>query len=95
MAESDRIAAQNERLADLANEIIRRPNDVNLRCEAGQIMLDQGYYDAAKIWLLSALHCDAEHAPTREALARYDEITAGNDRLPAVGLRPTALRSQP
>lgn len=79
-AESDRIAAQDERLADLAGEIIHRPRDANLRCEAAQIMLDQGRYQEAKVWLSSALHCDADNESARRALARCEELAAESKR---------------
>ena len=79
-ADSDQISAQNERLADLAKEVIARSKNADLRCEAGKIMLDQGRYQEARAWLLSALHCDANHAATLAALARCDELTGKQAR---------------
>lgn len=72
-AESERIESQNARLADLARELIHRPDDANIRCEAGEILLDLGRMREARIWLASALYYDAEHEPARRALARCDE----------------------
>lgn len=80
LADSDRIAAQNERLADLAHEVIAQPKNADLRCEAGQIMLAQGRYQEARAWLLSALHCDVHHTATLAALAQHAKLTGKQAR---------------
>lgn len=86
-AESERIETQNARLADLAREIIHRPNAADLRCEAGQILLDLGREQEARVWLRSALYYDADHAAARRALAECDE-RAGDQPLKTKALPP-------
>jgi tetratricopeptide (TPR) repeat protein len=71
IAQSTKIDDQNERLSDLLHEIIRLPDDPEPRCEAGEILLDQGNHREAYLWLLSALRRDKTHKRTHEALARY------------------------
>jgi Flp pilus assembly protein TadD len=82
-AESERIEAQNERLADLAREILHQPTEADLRSEAGQIMLDQGRDEEARVWLVSALYYDPDHEAARRALARCDERPQSITALPS------------
>src|SRR5207248_5090051 len=56
------------RMEDLTKEIIQRPRDAALRCEAGTILLRLGQDEQAARWLASALLIDPGHAPTKEAL---------------------------
>jgi tetratricopeptide (TPR) repeat protein len=57
------------RMEELTKEALDRPNDVDLRFEAGSILMGLGRYPQAARWLLSALLLDRKHAPTRKALA--------------------------
>lgn len=72
-AESERIESQNARLADLARQIIQRPSDADLRCQAGQLLLDLGRSQEARVWLASALYYDANHKAARRALKQCGE----------------------
>jgi tetratricopeptide (TPR) repeat protein len=63
--------------ADLGrlNEVVRliagQPRDAGLRCEAGQLMMGNGYPDEGRRWLESALAIDPRHGPSHQALAGY------------------------
>ncbi|HET6882310.1 MAG TPA: tetratricopeptide repeat protein [Pirellulales bacterium] len=70
-ARSVKLDEQNKRLSDLVHVIIGAPDDPFPRCEAGEILLDQGNYREAYIWLQSALRCDTSHQRTHKALADY------------------------
>lgn len=71
LEKSRNMTAQAQRLEDLIDHIVARPEDAGLRCEAGEILLAQGQMKQAHLWLLSALRLEQWHAPTHQALARY------------------------
>lgn len=68
---SRQIDAAASRYVDIVQEVMREPGDANLRCQAGEISLQQAEPKFALAWFQSALRCDASHAPTHKALARY------------------------
>lgn len=53
------------------HEMAARPHDVALHAELGSLLLDLGYTEAGRSWLLNALHRDPQCRPVHEALARY------------------------
>jgi tetratricopeptide (TPR) repeat protein len=57
------------RMEELTKEIIQKPKDVGLRCEAGTTLLRLGKPQEGARWLASALLIDPHHRPTKEALA--------------------------
>lgn len=77
--DSRRLDDQNMQLADLVHQIIQSPDDPAMRCEVGEILLDQGKHREAYIWLTSALRCDRRHPATHQALARYYSETGKQD----------------
>jgi Tfp pilus assembly protein PilF len=79
-AEAEQVRARLEKLdRDLArlDEVTRQigstPHDPDLRCEAGQILLQNGQETEGLRWLASALQEDPSHAATHKALAEYQE----------------------
>jgi tetratricopeptide (TPR) repeat protein len=61
--------ADLRRLDQLSQEIIKRPNDANLRCEGGLLFLRNGEQDVGLRWLQMALRLDPRCEPARAALA--------------------------
>jgi predicted Zn-dependent protease len=55
------------------HEIPTRPHDIALQAELGSLLLELGYKEAGRNWLLGALHRDPQCRPAHEALARYFE----------------------
>lgn len=69
--EANRLDARWQRLRQITqNELKARPNDAALQAEMGVLLLDLGYQEAGRNWLLSALRCDPQCRPAQEALAR-------------------------
>jgi tetratricopeptide (TPR) repeat protein len=68
-----RIEEDVSRLRFLTEEVGRRPSDPAPRCEAGVICMRNGQEREGLRWLLGALQCDPNHAPTHAALADYYE----------------------
>ena len=56
---------------DLVHEIMRYPENPELRAKAGEMALSEGARKEAFAWLQSALLCDPSHAQTHRTLARY------------------------
>jgi len=71
LQKSERLDEQSSRYADVMHGIIRDPENADLRCEAGEILLDQGERKEAYIWLASALRCNPRHSATHKVLSRY------------------------
>jgi tetratricopeptide (TPR) repeat protein len=68
---SQKIAADLQRLNELTHEIGADPKAVDLRFEAGSILLRNGYERDGLRWLDSVLQQDPGHALTHQALAAY------------------------
>ncbi len=71
--EVKQIDADAHRMAELVQEVMRRPRDADLRCEAARIFFRNGLRDDGRLWLETALEADPRHRGAREALARYYE----------------------
>ena len=71
-----------DRMTDITRLLIKRPNDADLRSEAGAILLEHGLKKEGADWLLTALGCDPAHRKTHELLANY-YAELGNHRLAA------------
>jgi tetratricopeptide (TPR) repeat protein len=83
------LRADNNRLRDIAVvQLLHRPHDAGLLCEAGVILLRHGEAEDARRWLERALKEDPGHRPTHAALADYYERTGDHAR--AVGHRERA-----
>jgi tetratricopeptide (TPR) repeat protein len=69
--EANRLDARWQRLNRITqNELMARPGDAALQAEMGMLLLDLGYEEAGRNWLLSALRCDPNCRPAQEALER-------------------------
>jgi Tfp pilus assembly protein PilF len=64
---------QYERLDALTKQIIKQPENVSLRYEAGTLLLQLGRDEQAGGWFRSLLRIDPKHQPTHAALATYFE----------------------
>jgi len=58
-----------KRMEQITREISRNPSNVELRREAGAILMRIGQDKQALSWLISALSLEPRHQPTRQALA--------------------------
>ncbi len=54
-------------------ELDQKPNDANLACEAGELLMQQGEERKGLFWLRRALALDPRHAAAGRALAAYYE----------------------
>ncbi|MCY2992284.1 MAG: tetratricopeptide repeat protein [Planctomycetota bacterium] len=88
------IEAGLDRVGDIQRALIEKPNDAELRCEAGKILLDQGLAANGVGWLLTALKYDPNHRHSHQLLAEY-YATAGNQTLAAHHRLLAANASQP
>jgi tetratricopeptide (TPR) repeat protein len=58
------------------HELASRPNDVDLHVELGVLLLDLGYEEAGRNWLLAALRRDPQYRPAQDALMRLSKAAA-------------------
>jgi tetratricopeptide (TPR) repeat protein len=79
---AQQIRRKQNRLIVIRRSIMEKPGDADLRCEAGTIMIEEGFVDEGLGWLLSALGCDSGHRKTHQILADY-YAQAGNPQLAA------------
>jgi len=69
-----------DRADKLKNELLNRPNDIELRFEIAQIYMQYSTEHEGLIWYWSILDIDAEHRPTHLALAEhYENKTPASD----------------
>jgi tetratricopeptide (TPR) repeat protein len=71
LARFQQVEADLKRVVKATRAITQRPNDPDLRCEVGTLMLRNGQEEEGLRWLNSALHEKPEHGPTLQALADY------------------------
>jgi tetratricopeptide (TPR) repeat protein len=62
----------HEELGRLLQRVQTAPDDPDLRCQIGQIFLNNGAEEEGLRWLRTALQNHPSHQPTRLALADYD-----------------------
>ncbi len=84
------IREEYDRITEIGRKLVERPDDADLRCETGEILIRQGLLDEGVRWLRSALVCDPNHRKTHANLARYyaeigDHERAAEHRLKAAG----------
>jgi predicted Zn-dependent protease len=61
----------------VTKELVKRPNDPELYCTLGQLLLRSGHEAEGVRWLTNALRQDARYAPARQALAEYHKTRSG------------------
>jgi predicted Zn-dependent protease len=90
LARFQKIETDLKRVVEATRAITRRPEAAGLRCEVGQLILQNGQEEEGLRWLHSALQEDPAHAPTLQTLADYYE-SKGQPQL-AEGYRTRARR---
>lgn len=70
-AKSTQLREQFGRLSEITATLIGKPDDANLRWEAGRIMMDNGMYTEGAAWMATALIYDPDHVATHKDLAEY------------------------
>lgn len=73
LRKSRTLQQQFSRMTDVTRELVSHPERADLRCEAGQIMMDQGLWDEGAAWMSTVLIYDPRHQKAHAALARYYE----------------------
>lgn len=68
---AQRLAERQRRLATITHEALGKPDDPDLRAEAGTILLDEGFEREGLRWLETALSIAPTHAPTHRVLADH------------------------
>jgi tetratricopeptide (TPR) repeat protein len=67
---------RHDRLTSLLRKYLAgNPNDPDLACEAGRLLLELGEEQRGLMWLHRALAINPQHAPSNEALSAYYERT--------------------
>ena len=75
-----RIYAQYGRLSEVTQALIRKPDDADLRWQAGRILLELGLSREGAAWMATALLVDPNHHPTHQSLAEYYAMTGDSRR---------------
>ena len=78
--QSKHIRARQDRVEEITRQLLKTPNDANLRYEAGKIMMDLGLRDEGADWLRTALKIQPGHQLAREALAAHDGAEKSSSR---------------
>ena len=78
--QSKQIRAQQDRVEEITRQLLKTPNDADLRYEAGKIMMDLGMQDEGADWLRTALQIQPGHQLAREALAAHDGAPQSSSR---------------
>lgn len=68
---AQRLAERQRRLATITHEALGKPDDADLRAEAGTILLDEGFEREGLEWLETALRIAPTHAPSHRVLADH------------------------
>jgi tetratricopeptide (TPR) repeat protein len=63
--------AELKRLGPLTAEVMKQPENLQLRYDAGMILLNNGYTDDGLRWLSTVLKRDPHHRATRQALVEH------------------------
>lgn len=78
---SRKLEEQFNRLTDITTELVSHPEEVELRWEAGKILMDQGMHRDGAAWMATVLVYDPDHRKTHESLAEYYETVNPDRRL--------------
>jgi len=68
---AQRLAERQRRLATITHEALGKPDNPDLRAEAGTILLDEGFEREGLEWLETALRLAPTHAPSHRVLADH------------------------
>jgi tetratricopeptide (TPR) repeat protein len=82
LEEAEQVELRWQRLNKITQqELAARPHDAALQAELGVLLLDLGYEEAGRNWLLAALREDPNCAPARAALEGSNRNQAARGRL--------------
>ena len=76
-ARAGQLEADVRRLDQVRHEVMKRPSDAALWCEAGLLFLRNGEPREGRRWLQTALRLDPSCEPARKALAEYSGPKGG------------------
>src|SRR6185437_4666788 len=63
------------RLMRTTSKAVEEPQNPDLRCEAGLILMEQGFWSEGADWIKTALAIDPRHRAAHEGLAKfYDHL---------------------
>lgn len=71
LEQSEEIRAKSNRVEEITGQLLKAPNDADLRYEAGKIMMDLGMKDEGANWLRTAIQIDPNHQLARDLLSAY------------------------
>jgi len=96
---ASRLQEQARHMMAVMRKSVAEPNNADLRCEMGQILMRQGLWTAGAQWLKTAIAIDPSHPAANEGLASYyeqmgDQAAALRHRqaVPQPTTSPPALR---
>lgn len=72
LKQSERIRSQGLRVDEITQQLLKTPNNADLRYEAGKIMMDLGMKEEGAGWLRTAIQIQPTHRLAQEALAAYE-----------------------
>ena len=72
LEQSERVRSQSLRVDEITLQLLKTPNDADLRFEAGKIMMDLGMKEEGAGWLRTAIQIQPTHRLALEALAAYE-----------------------
>lgn len=64
---------RKSRLLQVTRKAISDPANADLRCEAGTILMEQGFWPEGANWIKTAIAIDPDHRASHEGLAKYYE----------------------
>jgi len=65
------LAERHNRLVSVTRQSVMQPDNADLRCEAGLILMEQGFLAAGAQWLQTAVRIDPKHRSAHRGLASY------------------------
>lgn len=77
---AQRLAERQRRLATITHELLGKPDDCDLRAEAGTILLEEGFEQEGLTWLETAVRIDPAHGPSHRVLAEHYAARGRADR---------------
>jgi tetratricopeptide (TPR) repeat protein len=95
LQEYNRVEKDLDALKSLMQQIMQKPDDAALRCEAARIYLRNGLLKEAKLWLEDALRADRRHGETYALLADYYDRIGKPDLAAQYRQRAKQLGSAP
>lgn len=64
---------RHARLMRITSKALEEPQNADLRCEAGLILMEQGFWSEGADWIKTAIEIDPQHRAAHEAMAKYFE----------------------